>query len=71
MVHAEKHKATMTLRKEQTMYILLYVCAAAVLLSSGKAGYTRFLQMRCKGTVTGHYLYSEKRLRVIGRKKKT
>lgn len=49
------------------MYILLYVCAVAVLLSSGKAGYTRFLQMRCKGTVTGHYLYSEKRLCVIGR----
>ena len=49
------------------MYILLYVCAAAVMFTSGKAGYTRFLQMRCKGTVTGHYLYLEKRLRVIGR----
>ena len=49
------------------MYILLYVCAAAIMFSSGKAGYTKFLQMRCKGTVTGHFLYLEKRLRVFGR----
>ena len=49
------------------MYILLYVCAAAIMFSSGKAGYTIFLQMRCKGTVAGRYLYLEKRLRVFGR----
>ncbi|MBQ6660322.1 MAG: hypothetical protein IJM57_02700 [Lachnospiraceae bacterium] len=49
------------------MFILLYVCSAVILFTSGKAAYTRFLQMRCKESVTGRYLYPEKRLRVIGR----
>jgi hypothetical protein len=53
--------------RRHRMYVLLYVCTAAVMFSSGKAGYTKLLQMRCKGCAVGHYLYPEKRLRVIGR----
>lgn len=49
------------------MYILLYVCTAAVMFFAGKEGYTVFLQMRCKGSVTGRFLYLEKRMRVFGR----
>lgn len=49
------------------MYILLYVCTAIIMFSSGKAGCTLLMQMRCKGRATGRYLYTEKRYRVFGR----
>ena len=49
------------------MYILLYICTAAIMFTSGKAGCTKLLQMRCKGCTTGRYLYTEKRWRVYGR----